>query len=418
MNVNQPSRFMATFSVLALSTVQAGGSAPTPLYHMYQQSWNLSPAMLTFVFAIYSLSVLAALLTLGTLSDYVGRRPVIACALLSSAAAMVCLAHSRSGEALLWSRCLQGIGTGAAATSLGAAMLDSMGQRGSLVNTATAFGGNALGTLLSSVLLAFAPAPTHTVYLVLAVSLVVQAVMAVWMPETSARIPGALYSLRPNVEIPLQARQAFARVSPMNVAGWALGGFYLSLMPSILRASTTITSPLLSGIVVASLSATGTIAIVVCGRWSADKLLPLGVMTLASGVTVTLAGVYFHLLLPLALGSLIAGVGFGASFSGAARAVLPLAQPHQRAGLLSAFYIESYLAFSVPAIAVGLAIPRFGLITCTYVYGLFVILFAMTSMVAATFSARRMASQSIASRRSTSSMDKHKTLPGNCGQKI
>ena len=38
----------------------------------------------------------------------------------------------------------------------------------------------------------------------------------------------------------------------------------------------------------------------------------------------------------------------------ALRSVLPLAEPHERGGLLSTIYVLSYLAFSLPAIAAGL----------------------------------------------------------------
>src|SRR5262249_11810540 len=55
----------------------AGSSVPTPLYSTYQAQWGFSPVMVTVVFGIYAVAVLGALLTVGSLSDYVGRRPVL-----------------------------------------------------------------------------------------------------------------------------------------------------------------------------------------------------------------------------------------------------------------------------------------------------------------------------------------------------
>jgi len=40
---------------------------------------------------------------------------------------------------------------------------------------------------------------------------------------------------------------------------------------------------------------------------------------------------------------------------------MPLAATHERAGLFASFFVVSYLAFSVPAIAAGLLAGRFGL---------------------------------------------------------
>jgi len=45
--------------------------------------------MLTVIFAAYVLSLLAALLTVGSLSDYIGRRPSILAALSLNVVAMV-----------------------------------------------------------------------------------------------------------------------------------------------------------------------------------------------------------------------------------------------------------------------------------------------------------------------------------------
>ena len=49
----------------------------------------------------------------------------------------------------------------------------------------------------------------------------------------------------------------------------------------------------------------------------------------------------------------VAGGGFGAGFLGALRSVVPLALSHERAGLMSAFYVLSYLAFCVPSLLAG-----------------------------------------------------------------
>jgi MFS family permease len=59
----------------------AGSSAATPLYAIYQAAWGFSPITITIVFGIYAIAVLVALLTTGSLSDYVGRKPVLIAAL-------------------------------------------------------------------------------------------------------------------------------------------------------------------------------------------------------------------------------------------------------------------------------------------------------------------------------------------------
>ncbi len=59
--------------------------------------------------------------------------------------------------------------------------------------------------------------------------------------------------------------------------------------------------------------------------------------------------------------TVVACVGFGAGFLGVLRTLLRQAAAHQRAGLLSAVYVVSYLANSVPAVAAGELAGRIGL---------------------------------------------------------
>ena len=69
------------------------------------------------------------------------------------------------------------------------------------------------------------------------------------------------------------------------------------------------------------------------------------------------------------VGTVVAGTGFGAAFSGSMRTVIPQAEAHERAGLLSTFYVEGYLSLSVPAILAGLVAPLVGLPLAADVYG-------------------------------------------------
>ncbi|MFZ0984865.1 MAG: MFS transporter, partial [Pseudolabrys sp.] len=102
---------MAVFTAMTFS---ACGAAPTPLYHQYQESFGLTPFGLTIVFAAYVVSLLAALLTVGSLSDYIGRQPAIMAALALNIVAMVMFVAADSAGALIAARAVQGFATGLA----------------------------------------------------------------------------------------------------------------------------------------------------------------------------------------------------------------------------------------------------------------------------------------------------------------
>jgi MFS family permease len=383
-----PPRAMTLFSFGGAMLLAASSSAATPLYRLYQQSMHLTPFWITIVFAVYVASLLAGLLTVGGLSDYVGRRPVILAALLLNAAAMILFAEARDVGQLILARAVQGLCVGTGTTALGAAILDTNRARGPLLNSVTAFLGMTAGSLGAAALITFAPDPLHRVYEVL-LGLTALMIALLWvMPESTPRKAGALASLRPHVSVPRQSRAVLIRLTPANVAAWALGGLYLSLMPTIVATAMGVHSPWTGGVVVSALMLTAAVAVAAFRDWPARRLILMGTSTLPLGVAVSMVGIQQQQVAALLAGTVIAGAGFGSTFSGTLRALLPTAGPDQRAGLLSAFYLQSYLAFSLPAVAAGLSVPLIGLSTAAYLYGAVIILLAVTSMMASLWTDR------------------------------
>ena len=375
-------RSSLVFLAITLLTFLAASSAPTPLYHLYQEGLHFSAGMLTLIFGVYALSLLAALLTVGSLSDHLGRKPVIFAALLLDMLAMLLFINEGSVAWLIAARTLQGFATGMATAVLGAALLDTDRQQGPLVNSVAPLFGMACGAMGSSLLVEFAPLPTQLIYWTLLALMLLQALYVWRLPETVSRIPGALASLRPTLHVPPQARRALWLSLPVDVAVWAMGGFYLSLAPSLVRAATGSTSNLIGGGLVAVLTLSGALMIFTLRNRPADKVLRLGAGLLAIGVTLILTAVHSASLPLFFIATLIAGSGFGAGFLGALRSVVPLALPHERAGLMSAFYVLSYLAFCLPSLLAGNLIRSFGLIATTDGYGAVLILLAVGALIA------------------------------------
>ncbi|KAF1067438.1 MAG: Multidrug resistance protein MdtL [Pseudomonas citronellolis] len=354
----------------------AAASAPTPLYALYREAWGFSPTLLTLVFSVYAGGLLLALLVFGSLSDYLGRRPLILAALLLESLAMLLFLSAGDVQGLLAARCLQGFATGLATSTVGAALLDVDRERGPLVNSVAPMSGMALGALLASLLVTYASAPLQLVYLCLLAVFLGLALGLRWLPESVSRQPGALAALRPRIRVPAQARRAFWGMAPVNVSLWALGGFYLSLGPSLARLITGNPSPLTGGLLVCLLTGGGALAVFLLRARPAQHSLRGGALVLVLGLLLTLAGVDIQAAWLFFLGTAVAGLGWGAAFLGALRSVMPLALAHERAGLMASFYSLSYVAFSVPAVLAGLATQRFGLLPTTNGYALTLIVLA------------------------------------------
>ena len=75
-----------------------------------------------------------------------------------------------------------------------------------------------------------------------------------------------------------------------------------------------------------------------------------GCLALIVGALVTFASIETGTPAVLFVGTAIAGLGFGPAFMGAYRATVALAPSDDRAGLITAIYIVSYLATGIPAV--------------------------------------------------------------------
>lgn len=359
-------------------------SAPSPLYVVYQQEWHFSPLTLTSVFAVYVVALLVSLVVAGSLSDRVGRRPVLLGALVVQVAAMVLFGVAHGVGALFAARTVQGFATGIATGALSAALIDLSPSRrphlGALLSAAAPPLGLALGALGSGLLVQYGPDPLRLVYWLLTAVFAVAILAVAAMPETVRATHGWGSALRPRIGVPREARAAFVAVAPVLVATWALGGLYLSLGPSLAISLLHTTSHVIGGLVIVALAATGSATVLLTSKHHPERVLIAGAGMLAAGVGVTLLGLNTETTALFFVGSVLAGFGFGAGFSGAFKTVVSLAPPTERASLIAAVYVLSYLGFSLPAVAAGVAVTHAGLLPTTNVYGSVVAALALVAM--------------------------------------
>jgi len=361
----------------------AASAAPTPLYATYAERWGFTPITTTVVFGVYAVAVLAALLTLGRLSDHVGRRPVLLAALAVQAGALLVFTDATGVPGLLAARIIQGLSTGAALGAIGAGMLDIDRQRGTLANAMSPGLGTGTGALLSGLAVRFLPAPTHLIYLALLGVLVVQASGVALMRETVTRSPGALASLVPEVRLPRSVRPALLAAAPVLFAVWALAGLYGALGPALVQALTGSADVVLGGLSLTVLTAAAVGSIFALRAVAASAVLLTGIGALVAGVAVTLLALTLRSPAVFFAGTAISGVGFGSGFQGGIRLVVPRAAPHERAGVLSLLFVVSYLGMGIPAVAAGfLAVHGAGLVGAARYYGAALIVLALLALSA------------------------------------
>jgi predicted MFS family arabinose efflux permease len=359
--------------------------APSPLFRLEQQEWGFPVWLLTIAFAIYAVALLAALLVAGSLSDYIGRRPVLIGALGVEAAAMLIFLFAPNIGWVIAARTVQGIATGVGVSAFTAAAAEYAPAKhkklGVLAGSVAPAAGLGLGALIAGLVVQFTAAPSPVIFTFLAVLFVLGMIVVIASPETVARRAGALRSLAPRVSVPQLARSEFFASIPVHIATWMLGGLYLGLVPSILPGVFDTGSGLVTGLAILALSGTGALVGFLSGFAPARSAVILGGSLTITGTALTLFSIITGLLPVFFAGSIIAGAGFGASFSGALRIIAPLAQAHQHAELFAAIYVVSYLSFSLPVVIAGLLVSTAGLRSTAIVYGGVVITAAVAGLI-------------------------------------
>ena len=367
----------------------ASSSAPTPLYATYQAEWGFSAITITVIFGVYAVAVLLSLLVFGSLSDHIGRRPVLIASLAMQSAVMAVFAFAGDVDVLLLARVLQGIATSLAVGAIGAALVDLHPGRGPVANAAGAMAGTASGALASALFVQLLPSPTRLVYLVLLVLFALQAIGVSLMAETSARRPGALATLRPTLAVPPRVRGTLAIAAPSLIAVWALAGFYLSLGPSLAGLVAGTHSTILGGAAVFVLAASGAVTVVVFQRLDPRTFSIVGSALVMVGVAIVLIAAGERSVALFFIGTAISGAGFGGGFQGGLRTLLPLAEPTERAGVISVAYIICYLAMGLPAILAGVLVVDSTVLQTAREFGVAVIALAGLTAAGMTLSTVR-----------------------------
>nr|WP_245645462.1 MFS transporter [Pseudonocardia acaciae] len=370
---------------MILVLFQAASSAPAPLYVVYQRMWGFSSATLTLVFAVFAFGLLGSLLVLGPLSDRIGRRPVLAGSIALVAAALLLFLTARDVTTLLIARVVQGVATGMVLPALGATLVDfdppRAPGRAAVVNGVVPIAGLAIGALACGALAQYAPDPTHLVWALLLGAMLLAFLAVLGLPSSSAPRRRVPLSLPPRLSVPHGLRADVYPLFPVIASGWALGGLYLSLGPSVAATVFGISDHFLGGLVVTLLCGTGAVTAFALRNRSSTMALRTSLTLLTAGTTLTLVGLLAHSLAAAVAGTVVSGIGYGASGLATFGALSKLAGPTQRGELFAVAYTVAFLTFSLPAIAAGCAATMVGLWATVVAYSLLVILTGIVAFV-------------------------------------
>jgi predicted MFS family arabinose efflux permease len=348
----------------AFAATMLGTTLPTPLYPLYQQRFGFSELTITVIFATYAAGVIAALLLFGSLSDEIGRRPVLLIGLAFSALSAVAFLLANGLGLLLIGRVLSGFSAGiftgtATATLVDLAPAERRG-RATLVATLANVGGLGLGPLLAGLVAELGSTPLRATFWIDLALLVPALAGILAMPDPVTRRPQP--KLRPQaLRVPVEVRAIFVRAALAGFAGFAVLGLSTAVAPAFLGQALGVSSHAVVGLVVFAVFAASAAGQVLLDVVPQAVALPAGCGALIAGMGLLALSLALSSLALLVVGTMIAGAGQGLSFRAGLAGLNASSPPGQRAEVASSFFVVAYLAISVPVIGEGLLAQVAGL---------------------------------------------------------
>ncbi|MFE2545349.1 MFS transporter [Actinacidiphila glaucinigra] len=370
------SAYVAAAGVFAVG--MAGTTLPTPLYGLYREEIGFSELVVTVVFAVYAIGVIAALLVAGDFSDVLGRRPVLLAALGLSLLSAVCFLFQNGLPLLFAGRLLSGFSAGLLSGAATAAVLElapsDLRARAGLAATAANMGGLGCGPLLSGILAQYAPWPLRLPFVAHIALLLAAFAVTRALPETVA-VRSPRPPLRPQgMVVPPQTRAAFVPAGLAAFAGFSMLGLFTAVAPSFLALTLGEQNLAVTGLVVFSVFCASTAGQMLMGRLGVRRALPAGCLVLTAGMAVVAASLVVESLPVLVVGALAGGLGQGMSFRAGLTGVSAVAPAEHRGATISAFFVVAYVGISVPVVGVGALTLALGLRDAGVAFAMYVIL--------------------------------------------
>jgi MFS family permease len=339
-----------------LVAMMMGGTLPIPLYVLYEKQLGFGPLGVTVVFAAYVIGTLFALLTLGDLSDHIGRRRVMAIAVGCAAASSGLFLAASDIWLLILARIVSGLAAGFI-TGTAAAALAELQPRGdqraaAVVASGSNMEGLGLGPLIAGIFAEYVAMPTKSVFWsYLGVCALALAALLV-IPET-VRNPDRVISFRPRLGVPARMRAVTIGACLGVFAAFSVLGSFSSLVPTFMHGILGVHNLALIGGTAFLIFTVAAISQAFSAGIPARSSLGVGLPLLLVCLAALEAALFAKALWLFLVGTVVGGIAVGLIFRGGLSELNRLAEPRNRAATVSTFFVAAYLGLGLPAVLTG-----------------------------------------------------------------
>jgi MFS family permease len=359
--ISRVSRRLGFLAVgFAYLVVMALSAAPSPLYPIYQHVDGFSTFTITLVYSAFALGVLTSLFLAGHLSDWHGRRRLLAPAVALAAVSSAIFLVWPELPALFVARVLNGLAVGivAATATVWLSELHADGRRAQLVASSINIGGLGAGPLLAGMLAQWVGHPLRVPYAIL-LALLVTALLGVLLAPDAHTPPDPRPAYRPQrVSVPAAGRGAFYAASASTLLAFATLGLFSALAGTLLAGTLGHSSRALAGGVVAIVFGSGVAFQLATRGWAARRHLGAGMVSVVLGLALVVLAAWTPSLTLFIVGGAVVGAGAGAMFKGALGTVIAVSAPENRAEAVAGLFLAGYIGLAAPVVGIGVAVEE------------------------------------------------------------
>jgi MFS family permease len=235
-NFGRSASYWTAAGVVAQTLWTSG--APVMTYPLYASEWHLSPVTTAAIFAVFPIVVVTVRVSVGNVSDFIGRRATILAGLGASLFGVVLFAVAPDVTYLFIGRAWMGVGVGLTAGAASAALVEFSSAAGSknvgAVTTAAQSLGFVLATLVGGAFVEFAPLPTRLSFWMLAAFIVALLAASWFLPSTYSERRAGPWTPR-GLEIPRDMLGPFCAAALAGVVSYTIGALLLSIGAQVTR---------------------------------------------------------------------------------------------------------------------------------------------------------------------------------------
>lgn len=383
-NTNRILKLGFVGAVYAFMIVMMGTTLPTPLYPLYSNVFQLSPLMITVIYAVYAVGVIGGLLVFGQLSDRIGRRYVLIPGIILSIISAIVFLFASNVGLLLLGRVVSGLSAGlftsTATTTIVNLAPDEKKNQASTIASSVNMLGLGFGPLLCGVLAQYLPYTLHLVFII-DIVLLIPAFIGIWLMPEPIKDKQSFRIKVQKLSVPSNIRGTFIYAVIPVFVGFSMLGLFTAISPNFLGDILDIHNRAIIGLTVFLVFCASTVGQLLFKQKSDYSVLMLGSATLIVGVILVGISLLLSSYVLLLIGAIVSGLGQAFSFRAGLSTVNSVSPQDKQAEITSTFFTIAYIAISIPVVGVGLLQLGLAIQGAGLTFSIIVVLLAIISLV-------------------------------------